>query len=137
AVRPARRDSGDSVATRGVEAGHRNGRRDPRRHRAARRSWRWARAAAHRDCGERRDPQTFEWQHRGTMISVVARSGYQLITQVFKQRESVPRQIPIVVLAGLSSCSGPASAPTIRDPSKTTELGIFMKTRVNPSFSKI
>jgi cytochrome c556 len=53
----------------------------------------------------------------------------------------MPRQMPIVVSivvwAGLLSCSGSASAPTIRDPSKTTELGIFMKTRVNPSFSKI
>lgn len=36
------------------------------------------------------------------------------------------------------SCS--SSAPrgqALRDPTKTTELGIFMKTRVNPSFSKI
>lgn len=49
----------------------------------------------------------------------------------------MPRHISIVVLAGVLSCSGPKSQPTIRGPSKTTELGIFMKTRVNPSFSKI
>jgi cytochrome c556 len=75
------------------------------------------------------------------MISAVARSGHHLITQVLlKQRESVPRQISIVVLAGLLSCSGssgPAATPTIRDRTKTTELGIFMKTRMNPAFSKI
>jgi hypothetical protein len=48
------------------------------------------------------------------------------------------RQISIVMLAGLSSCSGSAEGPrAARDPSKTTELGLFMKTRVNPSFSKI
>jgi cytochrome c556 len=47
------------------------------------------------------------------------------------------RRISIVVLAGLLSCSGPADPPTIRDRTKTTELGIFMKTRMNPSFSKI
>jgi hypothetical protein len=56
------------------------------------------------------------------------------------------RQISIVMLAGLSSCSGPgpgtgsgsAEGPRApRDPSKTTELGLFMKTHVNPSFSKI
>ena len=71
------------------------------------------------------------------MISVVARSGYQLTTQVFVKRESMPRQIWIVVLAGLLSCSGPVAPATMRDPSKTTELGIFMKTRMNPAFSKI
>lgn len=56
------------------------------------------------------------------------------------------RQISIVMLAGLSSCSspGPGSGSsstqgprTTHGPSKTTELGLFMKTRVNPSFSKI
>jgi cytochrome c556 len=47
-------------------------------------------------------------------------------------------QVSIVVLVGLSSCSSPAAGPRLgRDPSKTTELGLFMKTRVNPSFSKI
>lgn len=47
-------------------------------------------------------------------------------------------QISIVVLVGLSSCSSPTAGPRLgRDPSKTTELGLFMKTRVNPSFSKI
>jgi cytochrome c556 len=50
----------------------------------------------------------------------------------------VLRQISIVVLAGLSACSAPVQGPRLgRDPSKTTELGLFMKTRVNPSFSKI
>ena len=49
----------------------------------------------------------------------------------------MPRQISIAVLAGVLACSGTAQQPKIRDPSKTTELGIFMKTRVNPSFSKI
>lgn len=48
------------------------------------------------------------------------------------------RRISIVALIGLSSCSAPAAGPRLgRDPSKTTELGLFMKTRVNPSFSKI
>jgi hypothetical protein len=47
-------------------------------------------------------------------------------------------QISIVVLVGLSSGASPAAGPRLgRDPSKTTELGLFMKTRVNPSFSKI
>jgi cytochrome c556 len=50
----------------------------------------------------------------------------------------VLRQISIIVLFGLSSCSSPAPGPRLpRDPSKTTELGLFMKTHVNPSFSKI
>jgi cytochrome c556 len=50
----------------------------------------------------------------------------------------VLRRISIVVLAGLSACSSPPAGPRLgRDPSKTTELGLFMKTRVNPSFSKI
>ena len=49
------------------------------------------------------------------------------------------RRISIVVVAGLSSCSGPSAehGPQVRDPTRTTELGIFMKTRINPSFSKI
>src|SRR6185369_15429925 len=39
---------------------------------------------------------------------------------------------------GLSSCASPATGPRLgRDSSRTTELGLFMKTRVNPSFSKI
>ncbi|TMQ05598.1 MAG: cytochrome c [Deltaproteobacteria bacterium] len=49
------------------------------------------------------------------------------------------RQISIIVLGGLVSCSGSAhQQPRVAgDQSKTTELGLFMKTRVNPSFSKI
>ncbi|HEX3761620.1 MAG TPA: hypothetical protein VHW23_23140 [Kofleriaceae bacterium] len=48
--------------------------------------------------------------------------------------------LAILVVASLASCSGGAPAPGPRighDPSRTTELGLFMKTRVNPSFSKI
>lgn len=48
------------------------------------------------------------------------------------------RQVSIVLLAGLSACSSPAAGPRLgHDRTKTTELGLFMKTRVNPSFSKI
>lgn len=49
------------------------------------------------------------------------------------------RRISIVAAVGLSSCSGPGAdhAQSVRDPTHTTELGIFMKTRINPSFSKI
>ena len=47
------------------------------------------------------------------------------------------RRISIVAAVGLSSCSGVEHAQTVRDPTHTTELGIFMKTRINPSFSKI
>jgi hypothetical protein len=53
------------------------------------------------------------------------------------------RRISIIVLAGLSSCTASCSGGggdrphPPRDPAQTTELGIFMKTRVNPSFSKI
>jgi cytochrome c556 len=47
------------------------------------------------------------------------------------------RRISIVAVVGLSSCSGAERAQTARDPTHTTELGIFMKTRINPSFSKI
>lgn len=52
------------------------------------------------------------------------------------------RQISIVMLAGLSACSssGPSSAQGPRaphGPSRNIELGLFMKTHVNPSFSKI
>lgn len=47
------------------------------------------------------------------------------------------RRISIVAAVGLSSCSGPNRAQPVRDPTQTTELGIFMKTRINPSFSKI
>jgi len=44
----------------------------------------------------------------------------------------------VIALAGLSSCSANAERPrAARDPSKSSELGIFMKTRVNPPFSKI
>jgi cytochrome c556 len=50
----------------------------------------------------------------------------------------VLRRVSIVALVGLASCSAPAQGPRLgRDSSKTTELGLFMKTRVNPSFSKI
>ena len=44
-----------------------------------------------------------------------------------------------VVLGGVLSCSSAAPPPprAVRDPSKTTELSLFMKTRINPSFSKI
>jgi cytochrome c556 len=72
------------------------------------------------------------------MISVMARSSYPLNTQVPKRRESVLWRISIVALIGLASCSAPAAGPRLgRDRAKTTELGLFMKTRVNPSFSKI
>ena len=49
------------------------------------------------------------------------------------------RRLSIVAAVGLSSCSGagPDHAQSVRDPTRTTELGIFMKTRINPSFSKI
>src|SRR6185295_16893947 len=97
------------------------------------------RSTANRDHGDRRDQQAFEWQHRGTMISVMARSAYPLNTRVPRsRRNSVLRQISIILLVGLPSCSSPPAGPRLaRDPSKTTELGLFMKTRVNPSFSKI
>jgi cytochrome c556 len=50
----------------------------------------------------------------------------------------VLRRISIVVLAGLSACSSAPAGPRLaHDPTKTTELGLFMKTHVNPSFSKI
>jgi cytochrome c556 len=73
------------------------------------------------------------------MISVMARSAYPLNPRVLpRQRDSVLRQISIVALTGALSCSGGAErVQTARDPSKTTELGLFMKSRVNPSFSKI
>jgi cytochrome c556 len=73
------------------------------------------------------------------MISVMARSAYPLNTRVPRsRRKTVLRQISIILLVGLSSCSSPPAGPRLgRDPSKTTELGLFMKTRVNPSFSKI
>ena len=49
------------------------------------------------------------------------------------------RRLSSVALAGvLLSCAGAAEKPRpVRDPTKTTELGLFMKSRVNPSFSKI
>jgi cytochrome c556 len=47
------------------------------------------------------------------------------------------RRISIVAVVGLSSCSGAERAQSVRDPTHTSELGIFMKTRINPSFSKI
>jgi cytochrome c556 len=48
------------------------------------------------------------------------------------------RWTSVILLTGLLSCSASAPRPQVtRDPSKTTELGLFMKTRVNPSFSKI
>lgn len=74
------------------------------------------------------------------MISVIAGSGYHLSTRIQpRQHELMLRQMAFVIaLAGLSSCSGSAERPrTARDPSKSSQLGIFMKTRVNPHFSKI
>ena len=74
------------------------------------------------------------------MISVNRRSAYLLNTRVpQRQRESILRQISVVVLGGVLSCAGAADPPPrpVRDPTKTTELGLFMKTRMNPSFSKI
>jgi hypothetical protein len=49
------------------------------------------------------------------------------------------RQLAFVIaLTGLSSCSGTAEQPQApRDRTRNSELGIFMKTRVNPPFSKI
>jgi cytochrome c556 len=48
------------------------------------------------------------------------------------------RLLSIVVVLGVAACSGAKERPKqVRDPSKSTELGIFMKTRINPSFSKI
>lgn len=73
------------------------------------------------------------------MISVKARSAYHLNTRItLRQHELILRKISTVVLAGVLSCSGAVERPApARDPSKTTELGIFMKTRINPAFSKI
>ena len=73
------------------------------------------------------------------MISVKARSAYHSNTRVSrKQRESIVRDISIVVVAGLLACgSTPERTQAVRDPSRNTELGLFMKTRVNPAFSKI
>ncbi len=48
------------------------------------------------------------------------------------------RMLVMVALAGLSSCSASMEAPrVVRDMSKSSELGVFMKTHVNPAFSKI
>jgi hypothetical protein len=42
------------------------------------------------------------------------------------------------VLAGVSACSANQERPrAVRDPSKSSELGVFMKTHMNPPFSKI
>jgi cytochrome c556 len=43
----------------------------------------------------------------------------------------------VIALAGLSSCGSAERPRTARDPAKSTELGIFMKTRMNPPFSRI
>jgi cytochrome c556 len=43
----------------------------------------------------------------------------------------------VIALTGLSSCGSAERPQTARDPSKSTELGIFMKTRMNPPFSRI
>jgi hypothetical protein len=52
--------------------------------------------------------------------------------------DSRPRAIAIVALAGLWSCAAPAAPLTpVRDPSSTTELGMFMNRQLNPAFSKI
>lgn len=73
------------------------------------------------------------------MISVKMQSAYHLNTRIPPNPHESPwRSISIVVLVGLSSCGGPPAPPApVRDPSSTTELGIFMKSRVNPAFSKI
>lgn len=73
------------------------------------------------------------------MITVMARNAYHLIWRVpVRQHESILRQLSIIVLVGISACAGTAAPPRQEhDPNKTTELGLFMKTRVNPSFSKI
>src|SRR5262249_36012735 len=138
AVRPSRRHAGDAIATCSVEARDGDRRRDPRRYCAGRRPWRRVRATAHHDPGDRRDRPKFEWLHRGTMISVKRRNAYHSKQRIpRKRRESMLRRISIIVVAGLSSCSSADRAHQVRDPTQTTELGIFMKTRINPSFSKI
>lgn len=44
----------------------------------------------------------------------------------------------VMALAALSSCSSNAPQPrAVPDLAKTSELGVFMKTQVNPAFSKI
>jgi hypothetical protein len=43
----------------------------------------------------------------------------------------------VIALAGLSSCGSAERPRAARDPAKNTQLGIFMKTRVNPPFSRI
>ena len=44
----------------------------------------------------------------------------------------------IAALAGMSSCSAPTGRPrAARAPSKSPQLGVFMKTYMNPPFSKI
>jgi hypothetical protein len=48
-------------------------------------------------------------------------------------------RIPVIMmLIGLTSCSASMERPrAAHDPSSDPELGVFMKTRVNPPFSKI
>src|SRR4051812_45018113 len=44
----------------------------------------------------------------------------------------------VAALAALSSCSSNTARPrVVRDPTNTSELGVFMKSQVNPAFSKI
>ena len=43
----------------------------------------------------------------------------------------------VIALAVLPSCGSAERPRAARDPSKSSELGIFMKTRMNPPFSRI
>lgn len=48
------------------------------------------------------------------------------------------RLVVAVLSAGLASCSSPGERPgAARVPSQSSELGVFMKTQMNPPFSKI
>jgi hypothetical protein len=48
------------------------------------------------------------------------------------------RLLVVVALAGPASCSSPVERPVApRAPSQSSELGVFMKTQMNPPFSKI
>lgn len=48
------------------------------------------------------------------------------------------RVLLVAALAGLCSCSAAVERPaSAHGPSKSSELGVFMKTHVNPPFSKI
>jgi hypothetical protein len=54
-------------------------------------------------------------------------------------RESMmTRLLVMMALTDLTSCSASAERPPLlRDPTKSSALGVFMKTRMNPPFSKI